>query len=96
MEPKGAYSLSLDMKLSELKGHQEDLYRISHLLWEAISVLNNALSSNVSGIGYEIYFQLVRRKIIEFGIANIVVDGRTLRDHVNDLEEKIEKRRNKK
>jgi len=90
-----AYSHSLDKKLFEIRKNQGDEYTIAHILWECIFVLTSAIENNIVGVEYKIYYELIYRKIIEYGIANYRICDNSLGNHLEILNDLIISRRKK-
>ena len=84
-----AYSHSIDKKLFEIRKNQDDIYAIAHILWECISVMESAIRENIIGVEYGIYYELISRKIVEYGMANYKICDDSLKNHLEKLNDLI-------
>ena len=88
-KPEYAYLAAIDKKLSRLKEEQIKDIKLAHSLWECIALLNSAIYNKVKKIEYDLYFDLIKNKIVEYGLANIIVCDITIKEHLEDLKERI-------
>jgi len=84
-----AYAVSLDRRLIELRKKQGDIFLLAHSLWECIQSMTQAINYGVKELEYDIYYELIERKAIEFGLANFEIGGDFLKNHLNKLSDLI-------